>query len=344
MGKQIKWLILLCVLLFSVFAVTYVLTDFKNEEKKRINEENKITENENVSDTNNLGENDTKIPDSVTGLMIGFDQSDKLTDVMMVGHIDTEENTVKVISVPRDFLIDFRKEPFLSIKKKNPSNKIGYCKLNEIYINMGSGKDGLETLKQVIEEITGISIDYMATINVNGFKDLVDIVGGVEFDVPERMYKVDIYQDPPLRIDLQPGLQLLNGEQAQGLVRFRGYRLGDIQRIKVQQEFVTALFRKIASGTPEQMTQVMKEMFEMVKTDFGLVQVLDYLNYFLDKDIQNLLSTTNMVTLEGSGDTLENGISVLRFSMEKSRETVKELLERKGDSIEESADNNKSEK
>lgn len=333
MSKQGRILILLCSMIAILLVGSYVLiksTDTKPDIVPQMNLQpaEEMTEQEE--------EKEEPIPESKNGLMIGFDQSNQLTDVLMLGHVDTEQNKIKVISIPRDFLIDFSKEPFRSIKKANPKNKIGHCKINEIYINMGSNEEGLQTLKQVIEAITGLKIDYMATINVNGFKEVVDIVGGVEFDVPERMYKMDPYQNPPLRIDLQPGLQLLNGEQAQGLVRFRGYRLGDFQRIKVQQDFITALFKKITASSPKQMTELVKQIFTMFKADFGIVETMDYFNYFLGKDISGIMSTANMMTLEGyPGDI--NGISVLYFDIDKNQKLVQELLEKDGDKPEENA-------
>ncbi len=325
MGKQSKILIVLCSLIVVLLVGSYVLLQMTESRKQENQTTVKEPEQDN-KETEELPPEVEPVPESKTGLMIGFDQSNKLTDVLMVGHVDTKQNKIKVVSVPRDFFIDFSQEPFRSIKKANPRNKIGYCRINEIYINMGSSEEGLETLKQVVEALTGLTIDYMATINVNGFKEVVDIVGGVEFNVPERMYKMDPYQNPPLRIDLQPGWQLLDGEKAQGLVRYRGYRLGDFQRIKMQQEFVTALFQKITASSTEQMTDLVKQIFKMFQADFGIVEIMDYLNYFLDKDISQILSSANMITLEGYGDSV-NGASILRFDLDKNQELVRALME-----------------
>ena len=323
MGKQSKILAILCGLIVVLLVGSYALIQMT--EKAKADQMAKQEQKQQTEPEKEPEPEKEVVPESKTGLMIGFDQSNNLTDVLMVGRVDTEQNKIKVISVPRDFYIDFSQEPFKSIKKANPNIKIGHCRINEIYINMGAKEEGLQTLKQVIEAVTGLTIDYMATINVNGFKEVVDIVGGVEFDVPERMYKMDPYQNPPLRIDLKPGLQLLDGEKAQGLVRFRGYKMGDFQRIKVQQSFITALFRKIVSSSPEQMTSLVKQVFTMFKADFGIVVIMDYLNYFLDKDITHVLDTDNMITLEGYNDNV-NGAAILRFDVEKNKEKVQQLL------------------
>ena len=101
--------------------------------------------------------------------------------------------------------------------------------------------------------------------------------------------------------------------------------MGDFQRIKVQQSFITALFRKIVSSSPEQMTSLVKQVFTMFKADFGIVVIMDYLNYFLDKDITHVLDTDNMITLEGYNDNV-NGAAILRFDVEKNKEKVQQLL------------------
>lgn len=329
MGKQSKILAMLCCMIVILLAGSYVVIQMTEKAKTEKTENNKTEQEQPEKEPEKVPEPEKEIvPESKTGLMVGFDQSNKLTDVLMVGRVDTEQNKIKVISVPRDFYIDFSQEPFKSIKKANPDIKIAHCRINEIYINMGAKEEGLQTLKQVIEALTGLTIDYMATINVSGFKEVVDIVGGVEFDVPERMYKMDPYQNPPLRIDLKPGLQLLDGEKAQGLVRFRGYKMGDFQRIKVQQSFITALFHKITASSTEQMTSLIRQVFKMFKADFGIVVIMDYLNYFLDKDIAHVMSTDNMITLEGYADSV-NGASILRFDIEKNHEQVQELLAEK---------------
>lgn len=333
MGKQSKLLILLSGLIVILLGVTYFMAQTMDPIEKQPEPIAKADHPSPSPDVEEpaagIPEEKEIIPESKTGLMIGFDQSNNLTDVIMVGHVDTSQNKVKVISIPRDFLIDFSQEPFKSLKQAHPNIRIGHSRINGIYALTGGDEEGLAALKLVVETITGLHIDHMATIDVSGFKKVVDIVGGVEFDVPVRMYKMDPYQDPPLRINLQPGLQLLNGEQAQGLVRFRGYPNGDFQRIKVQQEFITALFQKIVSSNGDQLTALVRQISEMVKADFGLVEITEYLNYFLDKDISHVLSSSNMITLEGWNMRLDDGSAVLGFDVGKNQKLIKELLERK---------------
>ncbi len=86
-----------------------------------------------------------------------------------------------------------------------------------------------------MDEIIGEEIDYYVEIDFDGFKKIIDTIGGVDINVDQRMYK------PTEDIDLKPGQPRLNGRQALAFVRFRDYALGDIERTEHQQMFLKAL-------------------------------------------------------------------------------------------------------
>lgn len=112
--------------------------------------------------------------------------------------------------------------------------------------------------------------------------------GGVEVNVPMRMYYEDPYQD--LYIDLQEGVQTLDGKHAEMLVRFRkGYAEGDVGRVKTQQLFLEALAKKVTS--PEMITkipQLVPVLFDAIKTDTQLSEITGYYNYMKAFDTQNM--------------------------------------------------------
>ena len=125
MGKQSKILAILCCMIVILLAGSYVVIQMTEKAKTEKTENNKTEQEQPEKEPEKVPEPEKEIvPESKTGLMVGFDQSNKLTDVLMVGRIDTEQNKIKVISVPRDFYIDFSQEPFKSIKKANPDIKI----------------------------------------------------------------------------------------------------------------------------------------------------------------------------------------------------------------------------
>ncbi len=263
--------------------------------------------------------------DSFTGLLVGLDKSKGLTDVLMVGVLDAEKNTIHVISVPRDLEIDFSDENFRHIKENNPNNNIMFCKLNEVYSNVGHDERAFEDLREIISIIVGRKIDYMARIDVDGFSQLVDTIGGVEFDVPERMYYSDPFQD--LYIDLQPGLQMLDGDKAEQLVRYRHYKMGDLQRIQVQQEFMVALFEKIMDIKDfSKIKELATKGYNMFEADFGLIFALKYAGYFFEQDLGNILNTANMVTIPSYGEKIGD-LWYQRWYLEEANQVVEDLIE-----------------
>ena len=106
----------------------------------------------------------------------------------------------------------------------------------------------MEELMTRVCEITGYVPDGYVALDLQSFEQLVDLMGGVRFDVPMDMY----YNDPSqnLYINIPAGEQKLNGEQAMQLVRFRsGYANADLGRVSVQREFVSAALKQWTSVT-----------------------------------------------------------------------------------------------
>ncbi len=267
------------------------------------------------------------IPETVNGILFGFDKSKGLTDVIMVGHVDPENNAVNVISVPRDLNIDFRKKEFKDIKANNPKNRVLYCKLNEVYSLTGRNEKSLDDVRKIVEIITGLDIKYVMKIQIDGFKDIVDSVGGVKFNVPRDMYYPDPYQD--LYIDLKKGEQILDGNAAEGLVRYRkGYKGGDKDRIKVQQAFMKALVKQVlAERDVQKIKNLISTAYSHVETNFGLVTVLEYADFFLKTDYNKILSSDNMITIPSGGEKID-GRWFEQFSIKKAHKVVDELLKK----------------
>ena len=157
-----------------------------------------------------------------TLLVAGSDDGTGNTDTIMVGRLDTVHHTANFVSIPRDTLINI----------DSPIRKINGVYWTAVY----SGASGSEALRRHVKKLTGFDVDCYAVIELDAFQRAVDALGGIWYDVPRRMY----YEDGPV-IDLQPGYQLLNGEQAMWLCRFRsGYVNGDLDRIEVQHDFLKA--------------------------------------------------------------------------------------------------------
>lgn len=165
---------------------------------------------------------------AVTILLCGTDLEGTRTDTMMLLYICREENAVNLVSLPRDTLTH--------------TTAGRTAKLNSAF-GRNNGKEdpreGMENLMLYVRDIIGYMPDGYMLINLDGFVEAVDIMGGVEFEVPMDMYYEDASQD--LYIDLEAGLQTLNGYDAMCLVRFRkGYSDQDLGRVEVQREFISA--------------------------------------------------------------------------------------------------------
>lgn len=151
------------------------------------------------------------------------------SDVMLLVRIDPTTDSVNVLSIPRDTQVEI---PGEGIEKVNYANLLG----------------GSELAAQVVSQnLNGVTIDRYVRISTEAFRELVDVMGGVEVFVPERMEYED--QTQGLFIDLQPGWQVLNGDQAEQFARFRNDENADIGRVQRQQQLIRALRKKLADPT-----------------------------------------------------------------------------------------------
>ena len=183
------------------------------------------------------------------------------TDTIMLLSYDKELKKANILSIPRDTY--YAREGYEHKQQK---------KINAIYQS-----EGIEGLKLAIENITGIPIHKYISVDYEAVVKIVDILGGVEFDVPINMSYNDPYDKPPLEIKINAGLQNLNGETALKLLRFRqnndktGYADGDLGRIKTQQAFILVAAKK-ALGP--KLTSIINEAFKYIETNFTLTEVL----------------------------------------------------------------------
>ncbi|MDF2821856.1 MAG: uncharacterized protein K0R15_2304 [Clostridiales bacterium] len=311
---------------FSIYAV--------NNESKIINEIEQIPDNpkQGNNEVDNSGGNGfvqtpAKLKKYETGLLLGVDKSGSLTDVIMLFYLDVDARKVKVISIPRDIKIDFRKKEFRKIKQNNPNNNVLYCKLNEVYGYCGQGEQGLKDLQSVVSVITGIDINYYATVNLDLLVEVVDTVGGVWFDVPQNMRYDDKYQD--LYINLKKGYQLLDGEKAEQLVRYRRYEWGDLQRIEVQRNFISALAREVLENSSlRELSNVVTLAYDGMETDIPLSVVLNYATYFYNNRHLNLFTSMYMMTIPSFPEESNDGPYFQAYDSEEVLDSVKRLIDK----------------
>ncbi|MBQ7474595.1 MAG: LCP family protein [Clostridia bacterium] len=234
--------------------------------------------------------------DTYNFLLLGRDKMATLTDVMMIINVDTAENSVSVMQIPRDTFI----------AGNYPTNKMNAV-YSTLYYNMfrqtGDEKDAasfaLNEFTKLIEQSLCINIHYSAIINLEGFKNIVDILGGVDVNVQFPLNYVDPEQG--LYIDIPAGYQHLNGAQAEGFVRFRhDFATQDMGRQDNQKKFLFALFSKIKSTVKiteiPRLTQLANEIYDNLLTDLPATDVVFFAKCLLGVDSDNI----RMFTIPGS--------------------------------------------
>ena len=165
-------------------------------------------------------------------LIAATDEEEMRTDTLMILTLDTAERRLSLTSLPRDTIVD---------------NGEWVPKLNGVYGLAGGGEAGAEALLDQVKTLLGFRPDGYIVVNYDAFRDAVDAMGGVTFDVPMEM-EVDNPPNYDEYIHLYPREQLLGGDEALAVCRYRyGYLMADIQRQYVQQSFLKAMIRQALS-------------------------------------------------------------------------------------------------
>ena len=160
---------------------------------------------------------------------------------------------------------------------------------------------GIFYLEQLIFYNFRIPIDYYAQANINGFRGIVDAIGGVDLTVPEDMDYDDPYQD--LHIHLKKGYQHLDGDKAEQFVRYRRYYNGDVGRLDAQKIFMDAFLDKLIKVGPSKITTIMEVIDENLYTSVTFGQLVTLARLVLNMDLS---TDVKMHTIPGAGEYVNN--------------------------------------
>jgi polyisoprenyl-teichoic acid--peptidoglycan teichoic acid transferase len=204
------------------------------------------------------------------------------SDTMLLVRIDPTMESVSVLSIPRDTQVYVEEE--------------GLTKINEANVVGGS-----KTAAQIVSQnLNGVTIDRYIRVSTGAFREMVDLMGGVEVTVPMDMEYVDETQG--LKIDIKAGLQTLNGEKAEQFARFRNDQYGDIGRVQRQQQMIRALREKLVN--PTMLTRIPRaiEIFQRyIDTNLSTDELLALAGFGLNLEQDNF----RMVMLPGRFSTPE---------------------------------------
>lgn len=232
--------------------------------------------------------------DSITFLLMGVDSNDvkkstgTRTDTMILCKVNKSTGKISMLSIPRDTKAYIRGRD------------------NEEKINHAHAYGGPELSVKAVRDLLGVNFEYYVKVDYRIVKEFVDIIGGVEVDVPMDMKYSDPTADPPLYINLKAGLQVLDGDKALQFLRFRkGYADQDLGRIRAQQQFIMAAIKQaLKIENVGKIPQMIKTYYDNVETNIPLDLILKFAVNIKNYDIEGM----QMDTLPGQAKYI-NGVS-----------------------------------
>ena len=260
----------------------------------------------------------------VTALIMGVSEGidTPLTDTIILAGYNPKTQASFMLSIPRDTFVG---------NNENTAN--GYDKINALY-----QKDVKKTVAAV-EKLTGVKIDYYVVVKTSALVQVVDAIGGVEFDVPIDMK----YDDPTqnLHIDLKKGLQKIDGPKAEQLLRYRhsnpdangkmttypaSYGSDDFGRMRTQREFITATVKQMADWKNlSKAKNILSAVFDNLETNMSLGKMIGYIPSALKLDIASIRAEQ----LPGDSAMINN-LWFYKSDSTKTCELVTELMQSLG--------------
>ena len=255
-------------------------------------------------------EDDYELPvdNEIVFLMMGVDTKDvkeskgTRTDTLMLFKVNFDSGKIDILSLPRDTRVLVRGK--------------------EDKLNHAHAYGGPSLTIRTIEDFLGIDLNYYVKVDYKAVKSIVDAIGGIDIDVPQRMKYSDPTADPPLKINLQPGLQTLDGDLAHDFLRFRSYPDGDLGRIKAQQYFMKELIKQtLKLKNIVKLPGLVETYFDYVETNIPMNIVLKGIGAAKNMDSENMTTTT----ITGTNKKI-SGLDYLIYDREATKAIVQEML------------------
>lgn len=265
--KKIIWTIVIVLVLILIGAGIYIYSLY-NTFDEGVNSSYEPTDR----DRSDLREEDATVDDSFTVLILGTDENesraekenlggdDFRTDSMILATFDKNSDDVKLVNIPRDTLAYIETEEY-------------FDKINHAHMYGGPSAS-----MKAVESLLNVPVDYYVRINMAGVVDIVDSVGGIEFDVPFDMNEPD--QHDTGRIILEEGVQELDGEEALAVVRSRRVD-SDLGRGNRQMELVEAVLSKVkSSGGLSKIDDLIKVVADNTRHNFTAKDIRQLASYY----------------------------------------------------------------
>lgn len=246
-------------LMFSIIGRTKIVrTIFSKDNTEDI--DMAIGVEDSLKDDEDKGKDSSK-KNEILFLMMGVDAKDikkskgTRTDTMMLFKVNFDSGKVDLLSLPRDTRV--------SVNGK-------LDKLNHAHAYGGS-----ELTINTVREFLNIDLKYYVKVDYTAVREIVNAIGGVEIDVPQNMRYKDPTAKPPLNINIDKGLQTLDGEKAHDFLRYRsGYKDGDLGRVKAQQMFMKELMKQtLKPRNILKLPKLIETYFDYVETNIPMTMI-----------------------------------------------------------------------
>ena len=254
--------------------------------------------------------------DELRVLILGVSTDIKavLTDTIMVASYNPKTQQASLLSIPRDTFVG-----------RNEASATSYNKINALY------QTSADKILAAVNDLTGLDLQYYVVVDTEALIKLVDAIGGVEYNVPIDMDYDDSSQD--LHIHLKAGLQVLDGEKAENLVRFRhnnngtsypsSYGDNDVGRMRTQREFITEVAKQaLQAKNIIKIKDLIDIAYEYIQTNITISVMKDYVPYAINFSMENIQTGT----LPGANQKI-NGLWFFKANKTETRELVNKMFE-----------------
>lgn len=253
--------------------------------------------------------------DTIYILLMGVstDLQKDLTDTIILCGYNPKTSQAMMLSIPRD-----------TFTGKDKNRAKGSEKINCLY------SKSIDKTINAVEDITELDIDYYAVVKTELLVDIVDLLGGVEFNVPIDMK----YDDPTqnLHINLKKGVQKIDGKKAEMLLRFRHnndgttypaeYGDNDYGRMKTQRDFIKATISETTKFINiMKIKPLLETIFSNLETNLEIEDILPYMPYMVNIDLENILTKQ----LPGKSE-LCNNLWIYVHDKQATKELVKNIV------------------
>lgn len=260
-----------------------------------------------ILNSENIAPVDKPIKDKTNILLIGGDVNQRSADTIMLFSFDNADKSISILTIPRHTKIG---------NDNDIRNLIG-----DMFV-----LDNEESVLDAIQNNLKIPVDYYVKLSTEGLRNIIDILGGVEYKVPFKMEYEDSYQN--LHISLEKGVQMLDGNKAEQLLRFRKGKsesyLGDshLARDLTQQSFMRELIKqKVSNGGISDIIRIYGAILKNVETNFPASMIPEYIDIWKDAEFNDVK------TFEMPGEiTSGEGMAYFLVDYERLNELTEQYL------------------